>query len=150
MSVEFLSLHYVSVGFPFVLQWVRGVAETFAEKVREQPLCAVIGLLYALIKSLYIIPLSIFEGLRNTLKRKSPGPVAFYRPVYYAGAYVVTLHGAQKLQSLTRPIVYTADQLPNRARVRRSLRFRVYAPLSVRQLKKRFGSSILGLEGSQL
>jgi len=46
--------------------------------------------------------------------------------------------------------VYTADHLPNRARVERDLLFRCYSPLIVSQQRKIFGSSILGLSGEQI
>lgn len=147
---DYLLFDYVQVGYPFLKQWLGGVQVTFLKTLLSNPLKALLGLGYALIKSFYIIPLCLFEGVRDWYRAYNPGPVAFYRPIYFAGAYLVTRSGAERLLSLTHPIVYTADQLPNRARVLCGLRLRGYAPCVVKQLKTTFGSSILDLSGQEL
>lgn len=147
---EYLLFDYVIVGLPFIRQWVAGVIINLKNTWQSNPLKAVMQIGYFLLKSLYIIPLSLFEGWRNLYKKGSPGPVRFFRPVYFAGAYLITYAGALKLDSLSRPVVYTADQLPNRARILKKLRFRGYAPQSVFQQKKIFGSSILDIKGEQI
>ncbi|MEZ4103687.1 MAG: glycosyltransferase family 25 protein [Candidatus Paceibacterota bacterium] len=147
---EYLLFDYVVVGIPFIKQWVKGVFENVKKLWQDKPIKSIAFSLYAIFKAFYIIPLSLFEGMRNKYKKLSPGPVRFFRPVYFAGAYLVSLGGAEKLYSLTRPIIYTADHLPNRARILKGLKFRGYAPQSVRQLKQEFGSSILDLEGGKL
>lgn len=147
---EYLLFDYVEVGYPFIKQWISGVTNTFKNLWKTKPLKACTYFCYVLLKGLYIIPLSVYEGLRETYMKKHSGPVRFFRPVYFAGAYLVNLVGAEKLYSLTKPVVYTADQLPNKARILKRLKFRGYAPQSVHQLKQKFGSSILDLEGSEL
>lgn len=147
---EYLLFDYVEVGYPFIKQWMSGVKNTFKNLWKTKPLRAGVYFCYVLLKGLYIIPLSVYEGMREKYMKEYPGPVRFFRPVYFAGAYLISLTGAKKLHSLTKPVVYTADQLPNKARILKGLKFRGYAPQSVYQLKQQFGSSILGLDGSEL
>lgn len=147
---EYLLFDYVVVGLPFLKQWFFGVLLNIQKKWKENKAKAIFWTLGAVVKGVYIVPLSLFEGFRNSYKKTSPGPVTFFRPLYFAGAYLVSLEGAQKLFSLTKPVVYTADQLPNKARVLKSLKFRGYAPQVVFQQKKKFGSSILNLSGNQI
>ncbi len=147
---EYLLFDYVIVGLAFIKQWFSGVIYITAEKNKLSIVHAFTYVLYSLVKGLYIIPLSFWEGFRNWYKQWNPGPVRFYRPVYFAGAYLLSLEGAKKLHSLTKPILYTADHLPNRARRLRGLKFRCFAPQSVHQQKKLFGSSILDLSGDKM
>lgn len=147
---EYLLFDYVIVGRTFIRQWFSGVAIHLKKTWQEQSIKVLPQALFFALKGLYIIPLSLFEGARDFYKKYSPGPVRFFRPVYFAGAYLVTYEGAKKLQALSRPVVYTADQLPNQARVLKNLRFRGYSPQSVHQLKQVFGSSILDLDGREL
>jgi GR25 family glycosyltransferase involved in LPS biosynthesis len=147
---DYLLFDYVPVGMPYIRQWFKGVIRNVQLRSETSYLQALIFLLYALLKVWYIVPLSLFEGVRDTYKKRNPGPVRFYRPVYFAGAYLVTLEGAKKLLSLAEPVIYTADQLPNKARVLRGLRFFCYAPRSVEQLKSTFGSSILDKTAAEI
>ena len=148
---EYLSFDYPAVGPTYIRRWFLGVRENFVSVKQAGDLFNTLTfVLYTALKGCYVIPLSLFEGIREWYKRDRPGPVRFFRPVYFAGAYLVTLSGAKKLQVLTRPVVYTADHLPNRARTLCSLRFRGYAPQIVHQRKRTFGSSILDLDGSQI
>jgi hypothetical protein len=71
-----------------------------------------------------------------------PGPRIFWRPLYHASAYLLTEEGAKKMLSLTYPIRFSADRLPNQARIRTGLRLRGYVPLMVRQ-NKSFESNII-------
>lgn len=147
---EYLLFDYVVVGRPFIKQWIAGVFTNIKKTWKTNPIKVISQLIFFALKGLYIIPLSLFEEIRNFYKKRSPGPVRFFRPVYFAGAYLVTYEGALKLQSLSQPIIYTADHLPNRARVLKGLKFRGYAPQIVRQDKQTFGSSILDLSGNQI
>lgn len=147
---EYLSFDYVEVGYPFIRQWISGVKNNFEKLWKTKPLKGIAFLFYIFLKGLYIIPLSIFEGTREEYMKKHPGPVRFFRPVYFAGAYLISLSGAEKLYSLTKPVLYTADQLPNKARIWRRLRFRCFSPLIVSQKRTIFGSSILNLTGQQV
>lgn len=144
---EYLLFDYWEPGMPFLKRWFKSVGSTIHASWKN-PFVLAWHVLYALAKVPYIVPLSIFEGIRNACKRMHPGPVVFYRPLFLAGAYLVSQEGARKLLSLSDPIIYTADALPNEARRRRGLAFRAYAPCIVRQEKARFGSSILHLPGS--
>jgi len=147
---EYLLFDYVVVGRVFIHQWINGVFAHLKKTWQEQPVKVLQQALLFALKGFYIIPLSMFEGVRNTYKKCSPGPVRFFRPVYFAGAYLVTYEGALKLHALSQPVIYTADHLPNRARIIKKLRFRGYAPQLVQQLKSTFGSSILDLNLSQM
>ncbi len=147
---EYLLFDYVVVGRSFIRQWIAGVFINIKKNWKTNPVRVLPQLIFFIFKGIYIIPLSVFEEIRNFYKKRSPGPVRFFRPVYFAGAYLVTYEGALKLQSLSQPIIYTADHLPNRARVLKGLKFRGYAPLSVQQLKHVFGSSILEIKGKLL
>jgi GR25 family glycosyltransferase involved in LPS biosynthesis len=149
-NFDYLLFDYVPVGMPYLRQWYTGVIWNIRSRSERSLVSAAIFMLYAFIKIWYIVPLSLFEGWRDRYKKQSPGPVRFYRPVYFAGAYLLTLEGAKKLLSLAEPVVYTADQLPNKARVLRGLRFFCYAPRSVEQLKRTFGSSILDKTGAEI
>lgn len=72
------------------------------------------------------------------LQQKNPRirPVHFFRPLYLAWAYIITLEWAKKLLSLSTPYIsYPADRLPNQARVQKWLKFFAIAPLLVWQNK---------------
>jgi len=149
-NFEYLLFDYVPVGLPFLKQWFRSVRVRVNNEFQYSLPRATLTALYAIFKIPYIVPLAIFEGCRDGVMYETGGPVRFLRPVYFAGAYLLTLQGAKKLHSLTKPILYTADQLPNRARIINKLRFFCYAPLSVKQLKTTFGSSILDVAGKDI
>lgn len=145
---EYLLFDYWQPGKVFIRRWFTSVHVTLKRAGEKSPFHLIAALGYSLLKACYVIPVSLVEGFRDSYKRRSPGPVSFYRPLYLAGAYLVSSSGARKLLELASPIVYTADKLPNQARVRVGLRFLAYAPLSVHQRKEEFGSSILGLPGN--
>lgn len=145
---EYLLFDYVDVGPRYLQLWFRGVFQNYRKT--EGVIAITSFLCKHILKALYIVPLSLLEYVRDKIRVSFPGPVIFFRPVYFAGAYLVTYSGAVKLYALSKPVRYTADHLPNKARLLNKLIFRCYAPLSVRQQKKKFGSSILNLSGSQL
>lgn len=144
---EYLLFDYWRPGITFIRRWFDSVAANLRNVEKKSRWRLLVFIVYSLLKGCYVVPLSLVEGFRDRYKRYSPGPVSFYRPLYLAGAYLVSYEGARKLLALASPIVYTADKLPNQARVRNGLRFLAYAPLCVRQRKDEFGSSILGLPG---
>lgn len=149
IGFEYLLFDYVPVGRPFIKHWLKSVKNHIKKRLENSILYAAAAILYATIKFLYIFPLALFEECRSKYKQNNPGPVKFYRPVYFAGAYLITLEGAKKLLSLAQPVIYTADQLPNKARALKGLHFYAYSPLIVRQKRRTFGSSILGLSGEE-
>lgn len=123
-----LSFDYRYVGLKFLYHWLVATIKT----VRQKPTFA----FYAFAKMFYIPPLTLFEGFRNWLALTFPvfqGAKGFYRPLFNAGAYLVTQDGARQLSVLNTPLHFTADELPNVARRRSGLRMLGYVPLCVRQ-----------------
>lgn len=100
--------------------------------------------LYYLLKIPYNAVLKTYELMLNSLFRTHPRAFLLPRPLYLAGAYIVTIDGARKLLSLTRPIRYTADKLLNRARVMsiRPLGVKACIPLLVQQDQDNYGSDM--------
>lgn len=147
---EYLLFDYIPVGIPFIKQWWKAARSVFSKKRKASFFRACLYISYVILKGFYIIPMSLFERFREKYLVGDGRPVSFYRPVYFAGAYVVSLAGAEKLHALTQPIIYTADQLPNKARVLKDLKFRCYAPLLVHQKRTEFGSSILNLTAKEV
>ncbi len=125
---DWLSFDYRYVGGKFLYHWLIATYKTILKK----PLF----FFYAMAKMFYIPPLALFEGFRDYLARHCPvfrGAKRFYRPLYNAGAYLLTLDGAKKLLPLTQPLRFTADELPNFARFRSDFKLFGYVPLCVRQ-----------------
>jgi len=125
---DWLSFDYRYIGFEFLKAWF------YANyiRIKQNPLF----FFYALIKSPYIIFISIFEWMRNIFAIKFnfySGGKRFYRPLYNAGAYILTLDGAKKLIPFTKPLRLTADQLPNVARIKTNFNLFGYVPLIVKQ-----------------
>lgn len=145
---EYLLFDYVPVGSTFLKLWWNGAIYNYGNT--QGVLKKLRFVFIHLLKACYILPLSLFERARELVKKHRPGPVRFFRPVYFAGAYLVTFSGAKKLHELSQPVIYTADHLPNKARWLKGLRFRGYCPLIVRQEKEVFGSSILDLSGNEI
>lgn len=125
---EWLSFDYRYVGRIFLYHWLIATIKTIKNKPSF--------VWYAVLKSFYMIPLSVFEGLRNSIASNFSnysGPKKFYRPLFNAGAYFLTLEGAKKLLDLTKPLRYSADEIPNVGRRKVRLKFYGYVPLIVRQ-----------------
>lgn len=147
---EYLLFDYWQPGKSYRAMWYRAARIRYvqARKRGTWHLCRyVLGIS---LKGAYILPLSFFEAARNSLKRYVPGPVTFFRPLYLAGAYLITIDGARKLLTLSTPLRFPADAVPNIARAKARLRFKAYAPLCVRQRKEEFGSSIMELTGNEV
>lgn len=90
---------------------------------------------YSILKIPYNLLLSIYEGILNTICKKT-GCVRFLpRPLYLMGAYLLRQSAAVKMLTLTTPLRYTADKLLNKARVRANLKVGAYIPLLVKQRK---------------
>lgn len=125
---DWLSFDYRYIGFDFLRVWF------YANYIRtkQNPLF----FLYACLKTPYIVSFSMFELVRDIFARKFnfySGAKRFYRPLYNAGAYILTLDGAKKLLPFTNPIRFTADHLPNAIRFRAGFNFFGYVPLIVKQ-----------------
>ena len=133
---DWLSFDYRFVGLPFLSNWLLANYLT----IKKKPLF----FFYALIKSPYMITLSLFEGVRDLVARKISfyrGAKRFYRPLYNAGAYVITLAGAKKLLRFIKPMRLTADQVPNTARFKTDFRLFGYVPLVTHQDFVKFGTN---------
>jgi glycosyl transferase family 25 len=125
---DWLLFDYRYVGYKFIYHWLVATLKTIYQKPSF--------VFYAFLKIFYMIPLSIFEGIRNFLATKSTtysGPKKFYRPLFNAGAYLITLEGAEKLLSYINPLRFSADEIPNVARRRSGFKFYGYVPLVVHQ-----------------
>jgi GR25 family glycosyltransferase involved in LPS biosynthesis len=125
---DWLLFDYRYIGWSYLRDWLRATRQT----IQARPSF----FWYALLKSFYIFPLTLVEGVRDALARRFPywrGPGRFMRPLFNAGAYLLTLEGAKKLAPLTTPLRFTADELPNIARRRVGLRYFGYVPLIVKQ-----------------
>ncbi len=128
---DWLSFDYRYVGREFLVNWLTATMIT----IKKNPLF----LFYALLKAPYMVAISSFEGMRNKKgieERTYAGAKRFYRPLYNAGAYVLTLEGAKKLLSFTNPLRLTADQAPNVARWKSDFNLYGYVPLIVKQNTK--------------
>ncbi|MFA5132118.1 MAG: glycosyltransferase family 25 protein [Candidatus Paceibacterota bacterium] len=125
---DWLSFDYRYDGITFLYHWFIATIIT----IQKKPLF----FLYAIIKAPYIIALSIFEEVRSFFARKISWYASgkrFYRPLYNAGAYILTLEGAKKLLPFTQPLRLTADQVPNVARFKTNFNLYGYVPLIVKQ-----------------
>ena len=149
-SWEYLSFDYLEPGFVYLKNWYKSLLFSYDKLIKYKSFFSKIKFtIVSFVKLCYLVPLSLFEQFRNSFYKhvkKSGAAVNFYRPLYFAGAYVVTNRGAGKLLQLTDPIVYPADRIQNQARVQLGLKFKAYAPLVVYQQRQEFGSSILGVK----
>lgn len=136
---EYLAFDYGPMGFELFSIWFRSFVPRLNRTSSGLEKFGII--LYGIIKFFYIAPLFLFEITRDRLRCHWPGPVKFYRPMYNAGAYIVSLEGARKLRELATPIYCTSDRLHNQARVLKGLKVRWYAPAIARQVREEFGSS---------
>lgn len=139
---DWLSFDYPPVGFRFIYNWIK--ASMYMTKNRP------VFFLYALVKFPFIVVVSIFDFVRSLLAKIIPlyaGPKIFYRPLYNAGAYMITEEGIKKMESLLYPIRFSADRTPNRARIKSGLKMRWYVPNVVHQMleddRDRFPSNTL-------
>jgi GR25 family glycosyltransferase involved in LPS biosynthesis len=125
---EWLSFDYPRIGLPFLKAWF--LASTRMVNKNKK------FFFYAAIKFPIIVMLSIFEMVRDVCARTIKwysGPKYFYRPLYNAGAYIITQEGIKKLQPLLYPLRFSADRTPNQGRVRTGLIMRWYVPRVVHQ-----------------
>ncbi len=125
---DWLSFDYRYIGYEFLQHWLIATKTT----IKKKPMFV----FYALAKAPYMIALSVFEGMRNRKaqnKKSYASAKRFYRPLYNAGAYILTLDGAKKLIPFTNPLRLTADQVPNVARFKTNFNLYGYVPLIVKQ-----------------
>lgn len=144
---EYLTFDYIEPGFFFVKHYIDSLFLVYKNLcTREDKLKFTIK---TIIKLAYLIPISIFEWIRNYIyKLFGGGAVKFYRPLYLAGCYLVTRSAADKLTQLSSPIRYPADRLPDEAKKQLKMKFYAYAPLSVFQQREQFSSNIVQSENA--
>ena len=148
-SWEYLSFDYPPVGLIFIKHWFLSVRLYYRTHIQSRRIIPkVIFWLYTVLKFFVLVPLVLFEAIRNDLYTLLGvhGPVIFFRSLYFAGCYLVTNEGAQKLLSLEDRIVYAADRIHNQARIKKGLKVRAFCPLIAWQNREIFGSSILGVD----
>ncbi len=147
---DYLLFDYPKPGKFFIYHWVNSLFLNYKLLNKNNLYIKIKFIIYSFLKACYILPLSVFEFLRNkyysnktNLKKSSGQAVRFYRPLYLAGAYLITQDTAKTLLKLNTPIIYPADRVPDEARKQLYMKFYAYAPLCVYQKRESFGSSIL-------
>lgn len=134
-AFDWLQINYTPVGLAFFVEWIRASLHYAKKHPRS--------ILYNLLKLPYIAWLCLYEGLRERVLHKNPSIVRFSRPLYLAGAYVITQEGAKKLLPLCEPIRFAADMLPNKARILSGLTMRGVSPLLAQQETRAFTSNMI-------
>jgi glycosyl transferase family 25 len=134
-TFDWLQINYTPVGLTFFIEWMRASLHYAKKRPRS--------ILYNLLKLPYIAWLCLYEGLRERALHNNPSIVRFSRPLYLAGAYIITQEGAKKLLPLCEPIRFAADMLPNKARILSGLIMRGVSPLLAQQETKTFTSNMI-------
>lgn len=135
-SFDWLSFDYPKIGVPFVRAWMTASSKMIKKNK--------LFFLYALIKAPIIMGMSLFEYVRDITAMQFPwyrGPKIFYRPLYNAGAYIITLEGIKKLKPFLYPLRFSADRTPNQARLKAGLKMRWYVPRVVHQTDEDEGNT---------
>ena len=141
-SWEYLSFNYPPVGWRSSKLWLFLFSSMF--KRNKKSFVFYLKLPIFLIKFISISILYMLEGARESVYKiiyKNGKPALFYRPLYLAGCYLINKEGAKKLLSVNDKLVYTADRLPNVARVEKGLKFYAFIPLLVYQRQDKFRSN---------
>jgi GR25 family glycosyltransferase involved in LPS biosynthesis len=137
-SFDWLSLEYAKIGLPFIKAWIVASGRMTKKNL--------LFFLYALLKFPFILILSLFESLRNRLAQVWPsyaGIKIFYRPMYNAGAYIITKEGIRKIIPLLTPLRFSADRVPSQARVRSGFKQRWYVPRAAHQTDEDEGNTFV-------
>lgn len=133
---DWLSFDYPKIGHPFIKAWLLASKKMVIKNK--------LFIFYAILKFPAIVALSTFEISRDYLAKYIPssaGPKLFYRPLYNAGAYIISTQGIKKLEPLLYPIRFSADRTPNQARVKVGLKMRWYVPRIVHQTDEDAGNT---------
>ena len=138
---EYLSFNYPTVGFHFIRLWLFLFGRMFKQQKKSKyiklPLYAIKFLIVCIMTSLERIREIVYVNIFTYGK-----PSLFYRPLYLAGCYLINRSGAEKLVALNHKLQYTADRLPNIARIKKALKYYAFVPLLVKQRRHHFGSNI--------
>lgn len=133
---DWLSFEYPT-GVPFIKKWIK----VSINQIKARPILAP----YIFLKFFYIFFLFLYEYIRDLITSKFEflsGPKIFLRPLYHASNYLITKEGAKKLIALSDPIIFSADRLPNQARIKNGFVLRGYTPLIAKQ-NKNFESRVV-------
>lgn len=140
---EYLSFNYPATGWKNIVLWLYLFSNMMLDN--KTKLSYWIKLPLYVIKFVAVVFISLLEGLRELLYKKlyRYGKASyFFRPLYLAGCYLVTREGAKKLVELNRGLKYTADGLPQVARIKKNLRFMAFVPRTARQKREVFKSEL--------
>jgi glycosyl transferase family 25 len=133
-EADWLQIDYIPFNATFLRQWWRATKQN----TLRQPLF----IFYALIKILPLLAWGVFENIRERTT-VNPQSAIFLRPLYLAGAYIITNEGARKLQPLVNPIKFAADRVQNQGRIKAGLKLRGIVPLLSHQNRISFTSNII-------
>lgn len=139
---EYLSFNYPTVGLHFIRLWLFLFLKMFKDNTS---ILFYFKTPFYLFKFIFIVIISIFEKIREEIYKKlyKNGKAShFYRPLYLAGCYLINKKGLDKLLLLNNQITYTADELPNIARIKCGLKFYAFVPLLVKQRRDKFYSNL--------
>ena len=139
---EYLSFDYYAYGFPFLRLWIPGVISIL--KSKDGLISKIIFSATIIVKLPFVLCASLYEEIQKLVCKDAP--ITPIRPIYFAGCYLITRAGAQKLLSVHDKILYIADRLPNVARKQNNLNFKIYTPLVVTQLKETFASNLSSIK----
>jgi GR25 family glycosyltransferase involved in LPS biosynthesis len=135
---DYVSFDYFAYGLPFIKLWLPGIHTIIKNK--KGMLSKSVCILSSFLKCIPLCLLLLAEEIqKNLYKNRTITPL---KPTSFAGAYLLTYDGAQKILSVSDTILYIADRLPIVAKQQKSLRFKIYTPLVVRQLKHVFSSNL--------
>lgn len=146
---EYVTFDYPKPGLYFIQHWITSLPYGLHQKLSS--IDKIKFIFSTPIKFLIIFFLSIYEGVRNfayTYILKHGSTVIFLRSIYFAGCYIVSISGIEKMLHIQEHVIYPADRVPDEAK-KRGMIFRAYAPLCVFQQRDVLGSSILGLTGEE-
>lgn len=149
-SWEYISFNYPSVGIKYIRLWLFLFFGLF-EKPHTSALYFKIP--FYILKFIVIVIFSLFEGAREWLYARSYAygkPATFYRPLYLAGCYLVSRKGLEKILSVHKNLIYPADRIQNVARVKKNLKLKHFVPLTVKQRRDKFKSTMNDLDLSSI
>lgn len=135
---DYLSFDYYAYGYSFLGLWFPGVAQIYKNK--KNALSKIFFIMSCFCKLFAILAVCSIEEIQKTFFKNNP--VSPMRSISFTGAFLLTNTGAKKLLAVGDKIQYLADALPNIARKKIGLQFKIYTPLMVRQMKETFTSNI--------
>lgn len=139
---EYLSFNYPYVGIRNIKLWLYLFFNMFK---RDKSLLKILKIPMYFVKFILISIFSLLEGLREKIykqKYKLGKVVKFYRPIYFAGCYLVKRTGAEKILSIGNGIIYPADRVQNVARIKKSLKLYAFCPMVAKQRRDKFESTL--------